>query len=87
MYIIYDELHAEFISEKFDTFGTAISELQRISEIPFGEKPNKPPCRGWRHCERVFHIHEYEDSHLPWELLSNTKVLQISASEIKWYIK
>ena len=87
MYIIYDELHAEFISEKFDPLDSAISELRRISEIPFGEEPNSPPCCGWELCKRIYHIHEYDDAQLPWELLSNEKALQISASEIKWYIK
>jgi len=87
MYIIYDEHHAEFISEKFDTLESAIMELRRISETPFGAEPNSPPCHGWENCKRIYHIHEYDDAQLPWVLLSNVKALQISASEIKWYIK
>jgi hypothetical protein len=87
MYIIEDDFHAEIISEKFDTFDSAISELQRIAEIPFGENPNTPPCRNWRKCKREYHIVEYDDSQLPWKRISDTKVLQITASEIKWHIK
>jgi hypothetical protein len=86
MYIIEDDFHAEIIGEKFDTFDSVLFELQRISEIPFGEAPNKPSCGGWRDCIRDYHIVEYDDSQLPWKLISNTKVLQISASEIKWHV-
>lgn len=87
MYIIYDEFHAEFISEKFDSFASALLELQKISNTPFSQEPNRPPCAGWLKCKREYHIVEYDDSQTPWELLSDTDAVHISASTIDWYIQ
>ena len=87
MFIIYDKFHAEFISDEYGTFASALLELQRISKTPFSEKPNRPPCSGWSHCKRDYHIVEYDDSQTPWVLLSDTKALLFSASAIEWYIK
>ncbi len=85
MFIIEDDFHAEYISEELGTFDSALSELHRISEIPFGNVPNRPPCANWRNCRRDYHIVEYDDSQVPWILLSNLKVLEISETGVKWY--
>src|SRR5262249_17465558 len=84
MFIVYDEAHAEFISDEFDTFNAAFSELQKIASVPFGSEPNKPPCKGWRHCNRRYYIHEYDDAQMPWTLLAETYVLKVSAAEVLW---
>jgi hypothetical protein len=87
MYIIYDDLHAEIISEKLDSFEAAKAELHRIFDIPFGEKPNTPPCTGWQQCQRDYHIVEYDDTQAPWKLLSDTRALELSKTVIKWHCK
>jgi len=86
MFIIYDELHAEFISDEFENFSAAFSELQKIAVVPFGNEPNKPPCSGWKHCKRKYFIHEYDDSQMPWKLLTKTYVLKVSASDVLWML-
>jgi hypothetical protein len=87
MYIIEDDLHAELISKKFGTFDAAIPELHRIAYIPFGLEPNRSSCTGWQNRLRDYHIVEYDDSHEPWKLLSDTQVLEISETEIVWHYK
>lgn len=87
MFIIEDDFHAEFISEKFDSFEAAYKELQSVADIPFGVKPNNPPCTSWRNCLRDYHILEYDDSVVPWKRLSDIKVLEVSATGIVWHYK
>jgi hypothetical protein len=84
MFIIYDELHAEFISDEFDNINAAFSELQKLARIPFENEPNKPPCTSWRKCKRKYYIHEYDDSQMPWNLLAKAYALKVSASEVIW---
>jgi hypothetical protein len=84
MFIIEDDFHAEFIGEKFDTFDSAILELRKISAVPFGNIPNKPPCVDWQNCQRDYQIVEYDDTQTPWKLIAKTQVLNISASKSVW---
>jgi hypothetical protein len=84
MFIIEDDFHTEFIGEKFNTFDSAILELQRISTIPFSSPPNTPPCVDWQNCQRDYQIVEYDDTQTPWKLIAKTQVLHISASKIMW---
>jgi hypothetical protein len=85
MFIIEDDFHTEVIGKQFGIFDSALNELRRIADIPFGEAPNKPPCTSWQDCLREYHIVNYDDSQNPWILLANNKILEISKTEVKWF--
>ncbi len=85
MFIICDETHAEYIGGKFATFESALSDICRIAEIPFGTEPNVPPCTGWRRCRRKYQIIEFDDSQEPWQLITTTNIVTITALEINWH--
>jgi len=84
MFVIYDETHAEILNGEFETLDSALTELRNISEIPFGEEPNCPPCIDWANCEREYFVHQYDNSTSPWKLLAQMLVLRISAKETLW---
>lgn len=83
MFVIEDELHAEWQGE-FQTRQHAIAELRRRALIPWNEEPNAAPCTSWVTCGRSYELVEYDDSTVPWKQLSRALILEISASGVRW---
>lgn len=83
MFVIEDELHAEWQGE-FQTRQLAITELRRRAMIPWNEMPNAAPCTSWVTCGRSYELVEFDDSTVPWKELSRALILEISASEVRW---
>ena len=83
-FVIEDELHAEWQGE-FASEQEALVELRRRAQLPWDQPPNQAPCMSWRTCGRDYYVIEFDDSREPWRELKRTKVLEISASEVKWH--
>jgi len=83
MFIIEDEIHAEWCGE-FESFSEAFAELQNRSKIPWDQKPNVCPCMSWKTCEREYSIVEFDSSTEPWRQISRKPVLTISAKGAIW---
>jgi hypothetical protein len=83
-FVIEDEFHAEWQGE-FPSEREALAELQRRAEIPWDQEPNRAPCMSWRTCGRGYYIIEFDDTHEPWKELKRTRLLDVSASEVKWH--
>jgi len=77
MFIIEDEIHAEWQEGEYATFEEAAAELHRRASLPWDEPPNRPPCTSWRTCERKYIIIDLESSR-------RTPVLQLSADKTIW---
>ncbi len=82
-FVIEDEIHAEQSGE-YSSFDEALNELRRRAEIPWDQPPNQCPCTNWRTCKREYWVIEYASSQEPWEVLSKTSVVQVSADGIAW---
>jgi len=83
LYVIEDELHAEFQGE-YSTIERAFAELKRRAEIPWDEIPNRAPCKSWRKCGRSYELIEYDDSQTPYREVRRLLALEISETGIKW---
>ncbi len=81
-FIIEEEGHAEFIGE-FETFEKAITELRRISKIPWNESPNISPCSN-PNCGRDYMLIEYEVSDNHWEVIKSDFVLSVGPYLVAW---
>ena len=79
---IEDEIHCEQRGP-FESFEAAIAELRRRAQIAWDAPPNQPPC-GSRTCGRKYGVLEYDTRSMPWELLRETHVVDISAKGVKW---
>ncbi len=84
MFVIEDDLHAEQQDGQFASFEDAIEELERRARIPWDEEPNQAPCSNWRNCGRKYVVIECDTSRLPWNELSRTEVLDVSADGVTW---
>jgi hypothetical protein len=83
MFIISDELHAEWIGE-FPHREQAMAELHRLAGVPWDQAPNRAPCTGSKTCGRSYELVEYDDSQKPWRELSRIPMLDISAAGVRW---
>lgn len=83
MFVIEDESHAEW-QGKFPTRSEAFEELKRRAALPWNERPNVAPCKSWRTCGRRYDIVEYDTSTTPWKLIGRERILEVSATEVKW---
>ena len=83
VFVIEDEIHAEQSGE-YSSIDDALNELYRRKKIPWDQPPNQCPCTSWRTCERDYWIVEYTSSQEPWEVLSRTSVMQLSAKGVVW---
>ena len=61
IYIIEDEVHAEWCGE-FLTFEGALNELKARAEIRWDLEPNQCPCMNWKNCDRNYEIVEFDNS-------------------------
>lgn len=86
MFKIEDTIHGDYLDGKFQTFDMALEELIRISRIPYGQEPNVAPCSNAEGCERDYHILQYDDSSVPWKLLSDVDLLVMSPKGAKWVL-
>ena len=84
MFVIEDELHAEWIGE-FPDRESALGRLRELAEIPWDQPPNLPPCMSWRTCGRNYQIYQY-DPRDPERLLGNVLALSISAEGVTWHV-
>jgi hypothetical protein len=84
MFVIEDEVHAEMFKEKYPDLHSAMDELTRLSQIPYGEKPNIAPCEDWRTCERNYVIIEYDDTEEPWKKITEHQRLTICPDGVSW---
>lgn len=83
IFVIEDQKHAELIGE-FALLQEAWAELDRLSVIPWGTRPNVAPCQSWHTCGRDYEILEYETSSTPWTLLRQIAGLEINAKGVAW---
>ena len=83
IFVIEDEAHAELCGE-FPTFEGALKELKTRENIPWDSKPNQCPCTNWRNCGRNYEIVEFDNSKIPWEEISRTPMLKVSAKGVIW---
>jgi hypothetical protein len=83
MFVIEDEIHAEWNSE-YKTFEEAVEELKRLATIPWDKEPNQAPCTGWRTCGRDYEIVEYDNAKMPWNQIRRIPALSISSKGIAW---
>lgn len=81
---IEDDVHAEWQGD-YASLDDALSELQRRSNLSWDEKPNVCPCTGWKTCERLYTITEYDTSDTTWTPLSEHEVLTISHKVVLWH--
>jgi hypothetical protein len=82
MFVIEDELHAEWQEGQFETRQLAISELRRRAAIPWNEDPNRAPCTSWSTCGRQYVLIEYDGS----TELTRELILEISPAGARWIV-
>lgn len=82
VYLIEDDFHAEVHAE-FDSMQSAMDELHRMSEVPFGRAPNMPPC-GNSGCHRDWHVIEYNAGTEPWSEAKSLRIAESSDSGWRW---
>lgn len=83
MFVIEDEIHAEWCGE-FTTFQEALSELQSRSKVQWDQQPNVCPCSSWKSCGREYSIVEFDTSIEPWRQIKRTPILNISSKGTVW---
>ena len=83
MFVIEDEIHAEWCGE-FRSFEEALAELKTRSGISWDSEPNRCPCISWKTCERKYSIIEFDASQDPWRQISRTPVLAVSSKGTVW---
>jgi hypothetical protein len=83
-FVIEDETHSEWQGE-FRSEHEALVELRRRAAIPWDQAPNQAPCTNWRNCGRNYYVIEFDNTREPWTELKRAKVLEISASQVKWH--
>ena len=86
IFAIEDEIHAESWAN-YPSFEAALEELERRAKIPWNAAPNKAPCKEWETCKREYILVEYEDANEPWQDISKTPLLEISAEGVTWMDK
>ena len=81
-FTIEEEGHADYLGE-FNTFEEALFELEKISKIPWGTKPNVSPC-STPYCSRDYTINEFDVSKKQWKLIKNNFVLSVDPDGSVW---
>ena len=84
LFVLEDELHAEWIS-RWPTFADARAEVERLATVPWDEKPNRCPCISWRTCRRRYCITELDTTRTPWRRVKETFVLDIGSRGVTWH--
>lgn len=84
-FVIEDELHCEIIGE-FVAKSDAVDMLKRLAQAPWDEQPNCAPCMSWKTCGREYVLIEYDTASEPWDELSRSGALNISAAKVEWLL-
>lgn len=84
MFIIEDELHAEWQEGEYATLEAALGELRTRAELRWDESPNQAPCMSWRTCGRMYVIVEFDASVTPWRELQRVPTLEVAAKGVTW---
>ena len=85
MFIIEDERHAEWVGE-YGTRKEAVAELRRLSEVPWDQAPNQPPCTSWETCGRFYELVEFDATSTPWSELERQPALNVSKAGAEWLL-
>lgn len=83
IFVVEDTHHAELIGE-YSSLADAWLELERLSAIPWNERPNVAPCMSWQSCGRSYGIIEYEKGMDSWQEIRRLVGLEISADKLSW---
>lgn len=83
LFVLEDDFHAEPIAE-FSTWDDAVTELNRIAHVRWGDAPNRPPCQDWASCRRDYELVEYNVAEAPWTLIRRAPALKVSAEGVEW---
>lgn len=83
MFVIEDEIHAEWCGE-FKTYMGALSEFQARSKIAWDAAPNASPCMSGKTCSQDYYILEFDSSLEHWRKVSRTHALSISSKGMFW---
>jgi|GEM_PF-5430303 hypothetical protein len=87
VYQIDDEFHDERIGDTHRSYESALQEVQRFVDVPFGVEPNCPPCTNWRKCQREYVIKKYEvNTSGRRQLVEETPVATVSAEGVIWHL-
>ena len=84
MFIIEDDLHAEWQKGEHPTLDAALDELRKRAKLPWDESPNRAPCMSWRTCGRMYVIVEFDTSSTPWRELRRLPILEVTANGADW---
>lgn len=85
-FIIEDAFHCE-LDEEYKTFEDALNEIKKRTTIPWNQKPNRPPCKSWEQCQRIYHIVEYQCDNKPWKKIQEWPIVGIERDKITWLSK
>lgn len=80
---VEDEVHAEWQGD-FSTFEGAMEELVHRAKLAWNQAPNRCPCTGWKTCERVYTITEFDVSDSQLKVINECEVLTISSKGVVW---
>lgn len=83
MFAIEDERHGES-GDTFATEAEALAELDHRAALAWDEAPNLAPCTGWRTCGRSYELVEYDDTAVPWRVVSRVLMLEVDAGGARW---
>lgn len=81
---IEDEVHAEWQGD-YSSFEAALDEIKRRAALPWDEAPNRCPCAGWKKCERLYTITEYEVPDPTYTPKGEWGVMTISYQGVVWH--
>jgi hypothetical protein len=72
MFTITDDVHLDG-NWSSSTLDAALAELNRLAQTPWGEGPNRAPCRSWKTCAREWVVSERRsifDGDVTWHRLA-----------------
>jgi hypothetical protein len=81
MWLIEDELHAEYQAE-YPSRQEAVAELRRRADLAWDKEPNLAPCTSWRTCGRRYELIERDGS----DEKSRELALEVSGEGVKWHL-
>ena len=81
---IEDEVHAEWQGD-FLSFEAAMEELVRRAKLAWDQPPNRCPCSGWKTCERIYTITEFEVGDSQLKVINESEVLTVSSKGAVWF--
>lgn len=87
VYQLEDEFHAELLPGEFASYETAVQEVRRIVAMPFGMRPNSPPCSDAAQCQRDYVARKYRiDPTGQWHFVEDVLVATSTAAGVTWHV-